>query len=118
MAHNSIFISLPASPDGISITNSLGTTSIESGTTITYTCTSTGGNPTPHVEFYLGDGSWDARQLGPTVDFSFPVAESMHGAIMTCRAVNEIGDKNATETLAVFSKNSRQWPFERKADSY
>ena len=56
------------------------------------------------IEFYLGGGSWSARQIGPTVTHSFTVEEAMNGITMTCRAVNAVGEKNVTETLAVFSE--------------
>ena len=93
-----------AAPTSVSISNSLGTTSIESGTTIIYSCTSTGGNPSPTVEFYIGDGAWSVREIGPTITHSFTVEESMHSLTMMCRAVNTVGEKTATETLAVFSE--------------
>ena len=43
-----------APPDGAALSNSLGITNMETGSEVTFTCTSTGGAPTPAIDFYQG----------------------------------------------------------------
>ena len=89
-------------PTGITITSSLGTNNVESTKTISYTCTSSGGKPSPTVEFY--QGSLVATRAGPapTLNHSLVASTSMHGDAMKCRTFNALGSKEATETLTVF----------------
>ena len=71
---------------------------------MTFTCTSTGGNPTPTVEFYQG-ATLVQSQVGLTISETFSVTEAMNSLPMKCRAHTLAGDREDSQLVSVFSKN-------------
>ena len=95
-------MSILAAPASVALTRSVGTGSVEFGTTITYTCTSSGGDPNPTIEFFAGSATSSASGPGPTLTHSLVADDSVKDLTMKCTASNSEGAVHDSEILTLF----------------
>ena len=80
----------------------MGPGNVEFGTSITYTCTSSGGDPVPTIDFFAGSSTASASGPGPSLTHTLVADDSVKDGTMKCAASNAEGTVEDTEILTLF----------------
>ena len=93
ISHSHLLTTAPPTNVGFTSTHSAG--NFIHGKDITFTCTGTGADPTPTIEFY-NDLVLVASGPGPSLSTVYPLLRSYEGQRLKCRAKNSTGqtDRN------------------------
>ena len=95
----------PAPPTSVSLTRSVAAGDVEFGSSITYTCTSSGGYPIPTVDFFPGSGTAVATGEGPLLTHVLVADDTVKDVTMKCVASNSQGSVEDTDILTIFCKH-------------
>ena len=99
------FPPLTGPPASVTLTNSPNRLNFVAGEGVTFSCSSTGGNPTPTLELLRSGVVVDSATDGlTTLTDTFPAWGEMDGAPIVCRAINSAGQEDTTKTITVDSK--------------
>ena len=99
------FLSLVGPPASVTLTNSPNKLNFVAGEGVTFSCSSTGGNPTPTLELLRSGVVVDSSTDGTTtLEDTFPAWGEMDGAPIVCWAIKSAGQKDTTKTITVNSE--------------
>ena len=105
-----------AGPTSVTLTRSAPLGDLEVGTVVTYTCTSSGGNPLPSLRIFVGSLELNTGSA-PELTHPLSTDASMHTQEVKCEAYNDHGTVEDLETLNLFSRVAL-YSFYAKSSSY
>ena len=100
------FTVVSVGPTSVTLERTSSAGELEVGSTVSYTCTSTGGYPTPTLRLLVG-GSEVSSATGPSMSKGVITTSGMHNNEVKCEAFNDHGTVEDMETLTLF----RNWDF-------
>ena len=96
-------LSISAPPSNVAISRSASAGDVEVGTVVTYTCTSTGGDPVPNIRLFAGTTELTSA-TGPVLAHNVNAGTNLHNANIKCEAFNDHGTVDDAEILLLYRK--------------